>query len=341
MTSPRALLRRLHWIVLAVVMALMLPFGQAKAEAGKPVGWQVSSATSKVIVGRVVLNYDPALHDEAMELAGMIPEWWSEIERSMAGDLDDRLDINYVNHPGRIAEATGMPRWAAGVAHPPTGEIVIARHAPDGSLSDLDNLMRHEMAHVALYRATDGVPLPRWFHEGVAESFADRVDLLRVQTLAAAIFGVGVPPLDELEVSFRGDPQEVTIAYAAARDLVNHLRYRDADGADLRQLFAELRQGRGFDAAVLRSYGVTLGELEVEWRTGLRGRFSWFPMVGSGELPFFLVMPLVTYAYFRRKRQLKASWARLDREDRDERARRRKRDSGLVGAQVPVACRCS
>ncbi|MCB9569761.1 MAG: hypothetical protein H6710_21505 [Myxococcales bacterium] len=318
-------------------MALLLPFGQARAEAGRPVGWQVASATSEVIVGRVVLHYDPALSDEAMALATMVPEWWSEIEQAMAGDLDDRLDITYVAHSGRIAEATGMPRWAAGVAHPPTGQIVIARHAPDGTLSDLDNLLRHEMAHVALFRATGGVPLPRWFHEGIAESFADRIDLLRVQTLAAAIFGVGVPRLDALEANFRGDPQEVTVAYAAARDLVNHLRYRDGSGVDLRQLLTELRLGHSFDSSVIRAYGVTLGELEVEWRTGLRGRFSWFPMVGSGGLPFFVLMPLVGYAFFRKRRQIKAGWDRLEREESDARAR-------IVRALPPMVvhgpCRC-
>ena len=150
-----------------------------------------------------------------------------------------------------------------------------------------------------------------------------------------------MPPLEELERDFRGDPQEVTIAYAAARDLANHLRYRDADGSDLRQLFTELRQGHGFDAAVVRSYGVTLGDLEVEWRTGLRGRFSWFPMGGSGELPFFLVMPLVTYAYFRRRIQLKAAWDRLDREEREFEAHLARRYSRLVSAGQAATCRCT
>lgn len=315
MTLAWTLLRRLRVLFLAMALAVILPIGAAMAESGQPAGWDVEAATSKVIVGRVILRYDPALADEAMALAQAIPEWWSEIERAMAGDLDDRLTITYVNHSGRIAEATGMPRWAAGVAHPPTGEIMIARHAPDGSLSDLDNLTRHELAHVALFRATGGVPLPRWFHEGVAESFADRVDLLRVQSLAAAVFGVGVPPLGELEASFRGSPDEVTVAYAAARDLVNHLRYRDADGSDIRQLFTQLRLGHGFDASVLSAYGVTLGELEVEWRTGLHGRFSWFPMVSSGGLPFFFVAPLITVAFLRRRRQIQDGWRRLDRED--------------------------
>ncbi|MEZ4454143.1 MAG: peptidase MA family metallohydrolase [Nannocystaceae bacterium] len=317
MTFAWTLLRRLRVFLLAMALAVVLPIGAAQAEWGEPAGWEVENATSEVIIGRVVLRYDPSLHDEAMVLAQAIPEWWSEIEQAMAGDLDDRLTITYVNHAGRIAEATGMPRWAAGVAHPPTGEIMIARHAPDGSLSDLDTLTRHELAHVALHRATNGAPLPRWFHEGVAESFADRVDLLRMQSLAAAIFGVGVPPLAELEGSFRGAPEEVTVAYAAARDLVNHLRYRDADGSDIRQLFTQLRLGHGFDASVLSAYGVTLDELEVEWRTGLAGRFSWFPMISSGGLPFFLVAPLMTVAFLRRRRQIRAGWDRLEREDEE------------------------
>ncbi|HND55401.1 MAG TPA: recombinase zinc beta ribbon domain-containing protein, partial [Pirellulaceae bacterium] len=125
------------------------------------------------------------------------------------------------------------------------------------------------------------------------------------QSLAAAVFGVGVPHLDALEASFRGDPQEVTVAYAAARDLVNHLRYRDGDGADLRQLLGQVRMGRSFDGAVLSAYGATLEELEAEWRGGLSGRFSWFPMVSSGGMPFFVLAPLFGIAFFRRRRQIR------------------------------------
>jgi hypothetical protein len=309
-------LTRLRMVLVATLLALLIPLSAAQAETGTPAGWDVESASSQVIIGRVVLRYDPSLAAEALALAQEIPQWWSELEQGMAGDLDDRLTINYVTHAGRIADATGMPRWAAGVAHSPSGEIMVAEHGPDGSLSDLDNLVRHELAHVALYRATSGVPLPRWFHEGIAESFADRVDILRSQSLAAAVFGVGVPRLDGLESSFRGDPQQVTVAYAAARDLVNHMRYRSGgDGSELRQLLAQLGRGRGFDAAVLSSFGVTMEELEVEWRGGLSGRFSWFPMVSSGGMPFFVLGPLVGVAFVRRRRQIRAGWARLDREE--------------------------
>jgi hypothetical protein len=309
-------------VALALVAAFLMVLGPvrpAHAETGEAAGWALSTATSQVVVGRVTLRYDPNLHDEAMELAEYIPEWWSEMEKALAGDLDDRLTINYVAHAGRIAEGTGMPVWAAGVAHSESGEIVIAQHAPDGSRTDLDSLLRHEMAHVALYRATDGQPLPRWFHEGVAESFGNEIDLMRSQTLAGAVYGAGVPALDQLELNFRGiDAIAVTVSYAAARDFVNHLRYRD-DGSDLRQVMSEIRRGTNFDAAFVKAYDRTLSELDAEWRTGLSGRFVWFPVISSGGLPFAALSPLVVVAAVRRRRQLREGWDRLTREDAEYR----------------------
>jgi len=305
-------------VSLALVAAIVIlgPVPSARAESGTPAGWELSTATREVTVGRVTLRYDPNLHDEAMQLVEYIPEWWSEMEQALAGDLDDRLTINYVAHAGRIAEATGMPRWAAGVAHSESGEIVISQHAPDGSRTDLDSLLRHEMAHVALYRATDGHEVPRWFHEGVAESFGNEIDLLRSQTLAGAVFGPGVPALDKLEENFHGiDPIAATVSYAAARDFVNHLRGRDADGSDLRQVMSEIRRGTNFDAAFIKAYGRSLGELDGEWRSGLTGRFVWFPVVSSGGLPLAALSPLMVVAAVRRRRQLREGWDRLGRED--------------------------
>jgi heme exporter protein D len=307
--------------LVAAMLLVLSPLRVARADAGQPAGWELSTATHQVSVGRVTLHYDPALEDEALQLAAYIPSWWSEMEKALAGDLEDTLSISYVAHSGRIAEATGMPRWAAGVAHPESGEIVIAQHAPDGSLTDLDSLLRHEMAHVALYRATGGQPLPHWFHEGIAESFGNEIDLMRSQTLAGAVYGPGVPALGELEGNFRSiDPIAVTVSYAAARDFVNYMRGRDDDGSDLRQVMTELRRGTNFDAAWIKAYGRSLAELDGEWRTGLSGRFAWFPVISAGGLPLAALSPLMVIAAVRRRRQLREGWQRLAREDAAERA---------------------
>ncbi len=302
-------------LALAFVLALAIP-GLASASTGRPAGWQLERATAQVIVGRVILRYEPHLHDAAMSLAQRMPQMWSDIEVALAGDVDDRLQIAFVDHAGHVADATGMPRWVAGVARPSTGEIVIARHGPDGSRTDLDALLRHEMAHVVLHRATGGASLPRWFHEGVAESFEGGLSLRRAQTLANAVFGPGLPDMQRLEAYFhQADGPDAAVAYAAARDLVTFLRDYDGTGAKLRQVFTELKQGHNLETSFIRAYGLSLPELVGKWRAGLPGRFIWYPLIAGGGLPLALVAPLVVVAWIRRRRAIRRGYARLAREE--------------------------
>ncbi|MBX7077631.1 MAG: hypothetical protein K1X88_00505 [Nannocystaceae bacterium] len=331
------------WLSLLLAVAVMLVIfaagaSTALASTGRPEGFAVERASSQIVIGRATLRYEPALQDEAVALAQAMPSWWSELEVPLALDVDDTVHVTFVDHAGRVAEATGMPHWVAGVARPETGEIVIARHGPDGSPTDLERLLKHEMAHVILHRATGGAALPRWFHEGVAESMTGGISLARAQTLAGAVFGGGVPDMARLEALFHGeDGPDAAVAYAAARDLVEFLRAQplataarvraepggsrvavDPD-ASLRQLFAAMRQGQGFDDAFVRTYGAPLHELAARWRDGLPARFVWYPLLAGGGLPFVVVVPLLAMAWIRRRRLLRRGWERLAREDELER----------------------
>jgi hypothetical protein len=310
---------------MGVLTAMLLMFGAprlALAEHGEPISWDLSDASQELIVGRARLRYEPGLEDAAYELAEHLPGWWSEIEIALGRDLDDRMTIHLVSHAGMVARATGMPVWVSGVAHPPRGEIAISMHNPDGSRSDLDTLLRHELVHVGLHRATGGAELPRWFHEGVAESLANEVSLMRAEALAGAVFGTGVPPIGQMEAAFHGDAHQASVAYAAARDFATWLRYYDPDEAQFRQLLSQLHNGREFEQAFQDAYGMPLVELDKQWRAGLFGRFVWFPLLGSGSLPFLLHGPVVAFAWVPRRKRLAADWARLEAEDQAERAAR-------------------
>jgi len=343
----RGLLRALRrgaarWIgVLVMALGLWLgAAGAASATSGRPAGWDVERATEVVRVGRLELRYEPGLAEPAQMLAERAPAWWSEIEGGLGGDVDDALRVTFVEHAGRVAEASGMPHWAAGVAHPPSGEIIIARHGPDGAPTNLEELLRHEMAHVVLHRAVGGeeagAELPRWFHEGVAEAWNGTLSFGRTQTLAAAVFGPGVPDLERLEASFHGtDGPQAAVAYAAARDLVEFMRAQDATGMRMRQLMTELRSGRRFEVAVIRAYGVSLEELVAEWRKGLPGRFVWYPLAASGGLPFIFIAPLVAIGWLRRRRAVRRGYLRLEHEDRLERLARL--PMGTIGAAEAIA----
>ncbi len=314
--GPAALVAWLCRLGVALGLALALWSTPVHAATGRAEGFFVERATGQITMGRAVLRYEPELADEAQALAASIPQWWSEVEQPLARDVDDTVRITFVDHAGRVAQATGMPHWVAGVARPEAGDIVIARHGPDGAPTDLERLLKHEMAHVILHRATGGAALPRWFHEGVAESVTGGISLSRAHTLAQAVFGAGVPDLQRLEAQFHGaDGPDAAVSYAAARDLVEFLRHRDPQGASMRQVFAELRAGYEFDVAFVRAYDASLPELVTHWRDGLPGRFMWYPMIASGGLPFFFLLPLVMVAWMRRRRLLRRGWERLDRED--------------------------
>jgi hypothetical protein len=345
MASPRHLAsrlsRRLVAGVLSVLTALLLMFAApqtALAEHGRPIRWNLDDASEELVIGRLLLRYEPGLDEAAWELAEELPGWWSDIELAVGRDLDDALTIHLVSHAGMVAKATGMPTWVSGVAHSPSGEIAISMHDPDGSRSDLDTLLRHELVHVALHRATGGEELPRWFHEGVAESLANEVDLMRAEALAGAVFGRGVPPLEGLEAEFHGDARQASVAYAAARDFATWLRYHDPDEAQFRQLLSQIRNGRGFEQSFVDAYGVPLAELDQQWREGLFGRFVWFPLLGSGSLPFLLLGPAVAFAWVRRRRRLAADWARLEAEDEAERAARLEQ-LGAMGWSAQIVAR--
>ncbi len=342
MSSPAGWLARLvrggarGLATIAIVLGLWLGAATAaQATEGRPTGWSVEQATVTARVGRLTLRYEPALADQAEMLLEHSPRWWSEIEADLVGDVDDDVDITFVNNAGRVAEASGMPHWAAGVAHPPSGRIIIARHAPDGSPTNLEELLRHEMAHVILHRATGGNEVPRWFHEGVAESFNGTLSFGRTQTLASAVFGPGVPDLEQLEENFHGtDGPEAAVAYAAARDLVEFLRGYDGTGMRLRQVLTEVRSGHRFEVAFIRAYGEGLEELVATWRKGLPGRFVWYPLAASGGLPFILVAPLVAIAWIRRRRLIRRGYRRLEQED----ALTRMPSMGTVSAAEAAAC---
>jgi hypothetical protein len=274
----------------------------------------VQGATKTATLGKITLDYPPELEGEAKALLARLPSWWADVERPLAGDVDDRLHVTFVSHAGRVADATGQPHWAAGVARPGKGSIIVAQHGPDGSRTTLETLVKHEMVHVILHRVTGGVSLPRWFHEGVAESFTDKLDFRRVTTLAEAVFGRGVPSMERLERSFsQGDARRVSVAYAASGDLVEFLR---AQGDQpFRQLLLELRRGKSLEGAIVATYDRSLLELVGQWKRGLMGRFSWYPVVASGSFPFIFLLPLLLVAWTRRRTMFKEALRRLELEE--------------------------
>src|SRR5437870_672251 len=83
-------------------------------------------------------------------------------------------------------EARSVPPWIAGFAVEALGLVVIfPARSPSYPDDTLEDVLRHEVAHVLIWRAGGGQPIPRWFDEGLAMAaererrFQDQTQLLR------------------------------------------------------------------------------------------------------------------------------------------------------------------
>src|SRR5205814_587567 len=104
------------WSALALVVALA---GAARAERVPP---EVLRA------GAITVRFDETERAAAEHLVAAAPDALAEVSM-LTGDRDDRLEIRVAAEARKMAELAPAeappPRWAAGVAYPERGLIII------------------------------------------------------------------------------------------------------------------------------------------------------------------------------------------------------------------------
>jgi hypothetical protein len=178
------------------------------------------------------------------------------------------------------------PHWGAGLALPESRTVVLR-----ADLADVRVTLRHELAHLALHQRVP-VRVPLWFDEGYAGWAAGEWERLGGLELNLALARGAVPDLASLDAALRGPEPTVGAAYALAMSAVVELARRNPTGA-LEPLFALLAAGEDFDAAVLRTTGLSPGRFEEVWRRSVRTRYTavtWLVAGGGWAVLAFVVL---------------------------------------------------
>lgn len=212
--------------------------------------------------------------------------------------------------------ASRMPSWIAGLAV--GGDLIVLFPArtpsyPHGSLEDV---LRHEIAHVLIARAAGGEPVPRWFHEGLATA-AERPWELRDRT--RLVYELVTGPrltLDQIDALFEGDRDAQTRAYALAGRFVRDLldEHGETVGAEI---LTHLGAGAPFPQAFARATGRTLLAAEAEFWERQRTWTTWFPLVTSTTTLWIVIMLLALWAVRRRRQRRAARHRRWEEEERE------------------------
>jgi hypothetical protein len=200
-------------------------------------------------------------------------------------------------------EAAGqVSDWVVGFAVGSQGLIVIfPKRSPSYPHNTLEGVLRHELTHVLISRASAGQRVPRWFNEGlaiVAErdwEFEDRTRLFLLLLLGSRRDFAAVDRM------FGGHRTEQERAYALAGAFVRELLEESGKHAPGR-ILARVSRGVEFHTAFADVTGVSLAEAEARFWRGQRVWTTWVPIITSSAVVWMLITLLALFA-IRRRRQ--------------------------------------
>lgn len=234
-----------------------------------------------------------------------------------------RIDIAADEASFRALIGPSAPEWGAAVAFPRAQRIVMQGRFIGAEVGDPLEILRHELAHLALHEALGDLP-PRWFDEGYASYAAGEWD--REETLVTnfALVLRGVPSLAVLEEGFYAGAQQATGAYALSYRAVAELAALDRERG-LSLFFQRWRETRSMDSAMRAAYAITLDGFERRWQQRTRRRFGALALVADLALVgigvIAVLLPL-QQAQRRRRRQrleqMRESEAAADRARREQ-----------------------
>jgi MYXO-CTERM domain-containing protein len=210
------------------------------------------------------------------------------------------------------AWARQVPSFAAGFAIGEADLVVLfPSRSPVYPHDTLEDVLRHEVAHVLITRAAGGQPVARWFHEGLAVAVERPWDLEdRARLASELLFGPRLS-LGAIDALFSADESAQRRAYLLSTAVVRYLM--QAYGGDVpARVLNEVARGRSFDLAIAAATARAVPRLEEEFWRSQRTWTTWVPFLASSTILWLGVIGLAALAVRRRRqrsRQIRAGWA--------------------------------
>jgi hypothetical protein len=288
--------------------------------------------------GWIHFSYPPPLRERVEDLLRGAEAVRAELSVRLGQAVLRNVNVRLARTPGEMTtlapEGAPYPRYASGVAYSEIGLVLLTTVPPvPNALHDLEEVFRHELAHVALDDAIgESHRVPHWFNEGLAVHLSRESSLLRLKTLSTATLAGRLIPLSRLDRGFPTDAALADVAYAESADVVRFL-LRQEDRDRFPALIARIRSGEAFAVALRNAYGLELSTLEYEWREDVSKRYSFWPILFSGSLIWVGVLVLFALGWRKRRRQSRET---LERWAREEAYAELKRARAAVGAAPRV-----
>jgi Peptidase MA superfamily len=204
-----------------------------------------------------------------------------------------------------VQPAGEPPSWSVGTAYPALNLIILrSPRGMKGGGMDIEEVLQHEYAHLALAAALKGHEAPQWLDEGFAMLQSRGWSLSWAYTLSRGVLTKGLIPLEQLSKGLPEDQYQAELAYAEDFSFVSYIKTEYGPEA-LPRLIRGLSYGLDAETALRQATGLGLRDLERRWKADLKRRFSWIPIVTSFFSLWFLASLLFLLSYWLKRRKAK------------------------------------
>jgi hypothetical protein len=186
----------------------------------------------------------------------------------------------------------GVPDWGAGCAFPGRGVVVLRDPLSAPDPLGMEDVIAHELAHIAVGRVLGDRPVPRWFHEGIAMTLAGEWRLPRSSMLSSAGAGGKLIPLGEIAASFPASASEAMLSYSESFYAVRFLM-DEAGSATPAHVLHVIAAAPTFEDGITSLTGRTLIEFERDVVASFRRRFGWGMLLTRWNVVFALLAILL------------------------------------------------
>jgi len=169
----------------------------------------------------------------------------------------------------------GAPDWGIGVAIPQHGRIIILSPVNEHYGMPFEEVLLHELAHLALWQRTAGNRLPRFLDEGLAMMFAHEWRLEDEITLAKAKLGQSFLTLQEIDYVNFLNPAQAQIAYAQSFQAVKYI-FDTFGKQTFWSLMDGFRAGKDRNLVFREVLGTDLAGFDKMVAAYLNSHYHWF-----------------------------------------------------------------
>ncbi len=240
-----------------------------------------------------IIQYPPDAIEKARLVADALEDALPTLAGSMDVTMNQQVRVRLFRTRKQMYEAIGgEPRaFVMGLADGAGNQILLGLFGTES----LRQTAQHELAHIVLHHRfgqMHPVDQPRWLHEGFAQLASQELSPGQRQVLGDAVRGDRLLDIDAMELAFKGNSEEVALAYAQAFTLVSYLHGLRPDGG-LAELAKSLEQTGDLERAFIRTYGLSRQQIEQQWLREVRDAHLVSGMPLSAEIAIFAAMAVL------------------------------------------------